>query len=186
MAFISLQIPDLYERTFNARSAAFEFNEVPARKETSDTGSPYYAIDQATGREYYLPVTLGNMELPHPVLMIEGRKIIVETPLVERKGTVKEIINQDDYIIRIRGIILNTEPHFPEAAVSQLTRLFEQNRELAISNVITDIFLATPERGGSDFVVVKDFRLVPTPGVKASCGYELTLVSDEAFTLIEV
>src|ERR1700712_3846405 len=86
----------------------------PIRTEQGAHGSPYYSAD-AAGREYYLPVTLiypdsskkssqvpgddeqqnvlNRWNLPYPIVSVSGRKTIVETPLTERRGTVKELIN---------------------------------------------------------------------------------------------
>lgn len=179
---LTFDIPALYAATFNYNSRAFEFEH----KQQGTLGAPYYSVTDL-GREYYLPVFLDDFELPNPVISIDGRKIIVETPMVERKGTVKEIINIDDYQIIIRGIITNKDRNsMPEETLTKMRELFEKNEAVTIMNVLTDIFLKTPDRKGYDKVVIKDFRIVPTPGVKNCCGYEMALLSDEAFSLIEV
>ncbi len=66
------------------------------------------------GRWFFMPVsfkynstnTNGEvvrrvLELPDAIISITGKKTIVETAMVERKGTVKELISVDDYDITI-------------------------------------------------------------------------------------
>lgn len=186
MPGIILDIPSLYSMAFNYNSKAFEFEQQPTRKELSDLGSAYYSIDEITGREYYMPVWLGDVELWHPVInVVDCRKQIIDTPLVETKGTVKEIINIDDYQIVIRGVILNNRQEFPEQQVKTLRQLYERNEALSIINAITDLFLVTSDRKGFDKVIIKDMRVLPIQGVKNSVGYELNIFSDVIFTLIE-
>ncbi|MEG0499905.1 MAG: DUF6046 domain-containing protein, partial [Rikenellaceae bacterium] len=38
-------------------------------------------------------------EIPNAIISCTGKKTIVETPMVGRKGAVKELINVDDYEI---------------------------------------------------------------------------------------
>jgi hypothetical protein len=185
---ISLSLADLFADAFGYRTPAFEpqFDKLPARKERSDTGAAYWSIDQATGREYYMPVTLGDQELPFPVISIRSRKMIVETPMVEQRGTVKELISSEDYEITIRGLIISKEREYPEAKVKMLRDLYERNEALTIICPITDIFLATPDRGGYDSVVIKSISFPEVRGKMTVRAYELELVSDSILNLIEL
>lgn len=131
-----------------------------------------------------MPVRLNGVELPLPVIRISGRKNIVETSLVNRQGTVKELISSDDYRISIRGICLGDGSNWPEEQITMLEELFKLNQSVKISNVLTDIFLVRPDRSGSDSVVITDLTIMETKGFKGVVPYSMELVSDAEFELI--
>lgn len=210
MAEISFDLAELFEKAFGYKTNAFnpEFPPAagfpaPLRNEQGGHGSPYYAKD-AAGREYYMPVTLiysdknqnedpgdtgGQLkkwELPFPVVSISTRKTIIETSLTERRGTVKELINTEDYEITIKGLIINDANEFPERAVNILRTVYEQNATLSIQCPLTDVFLLRPDRKGSDHVVIKQLKFPAVTGIKNVRPYELILISDEPFNLIDI
>jgi hypothetical protein len=177
------------------------------RAEYSATGAPYYGIDEISGLEYFLPVKmtypvnvtvnsalggsaqasqLKSWNLPNPVISLTCRKTIIRTPMTERRGTVKELINIEDYVIRIRCMAIAGTNELPEDQVRQLRELFESGIGVSIQNAITDIFLLRPDRSGSDNVVISDLHFAEVVGVKNVRGFELTLESDEAFNLIDI
>lgn len=182
---------------------------IPQRAEQGAHGSPYYAND-ALGQEYFLPVTLtyadnstvsqqdssliggdtlgilNKWNLPYPVISITSKKTIIETPLTERRGTVKELINIQDYEIVIKGFIIAAADEFPEKDVTTLRTIYEQNAALSIQCPLTDIFLLRPDRSGSDQAVITELRFPAITGVKHVRPYELHLVSDEPFNLASI
>lgn len=207
MAELSLSLVELFEKAFKYKTRAFdpEFKDVIGdseassdRKEYSEIGSPYYAVD-SFNREYFMPVTLTypasnetqsdamqSWDLPHPIISISSKKNIIETQLVERRGTVKELINVEDYEISIKGFIIAQTHEFPEKEVARLRKLFEFNIPLSIRCPITDIFLLRPDRNGSDQVVIKGLKFPAVKGIKNVRPYELLLVSDAPFNLVSI
>lgn len=200
MTQFNFDLPTLFQQTFGYRSRAFEPDFDPADRETSQTaqsallGSSYYSTDMLS-REYYMPVTVvynsgtgsaSEWKLPHPVVAISSRKTIIETPLTERRGTVKELINVQDYDIVIKGFIINASNEFPEQDVTTLRNIYEINEPISIKCPVTDIFLLRPDRKGSDKVVIKELKFLPVAGVKNIRPYELHMVSDEPFNLNQV
>ncbi len=181
----------------------------PSRVEQGAQGSPYYAKD-ALGTEYFMPVSLvytdsaaeaqsGDVvgannnsgtqrkwDLPYPIISVTSRKTIVETPLTERRGTVKELINIQDYEITVRGFMIGSSEEFPENDVTTIRTIYEQNAALSIQSPITDIFLLRPDRSGSDQVVIRELKFPALKGVKNVRPYELHMVSDEPFNLISI
>lgn len=169
-------------------------------------GSPYYAVDAELGVEYFMPVTitypdaedgvgllngdtsglLKTLELPFPVVSISSRKNIVETPLTERGGTVKELINIEGYLIKVRGHVIAATNDLPEAALTKLRELYENNTAVQIKCALTDIFLVTKRRQGSDTVVIRSINLEGLKGVKNVKPYEVEFISDEIFNLIDI
>ena len=204
MATTSFDLAGLFEQTFGYKTTAFAPEFTPTlgdknsyRTEVGATGSPYYAMD-GLHTEYFMPVTLSYNEqgisgtnqvewqLPYPVITISSKKTIIETALTERRGTVKEFINVQDYEIVIKGFIIQASNEFPESKITSLRNLYEQNVPLSIKCPLTDIFLLRPDRSGSDQVVIQELKFPAIAGVKNVRPYELHLVSDEPFNLISI
>ncbi len=229
MAKVSFSIIDLLNlQAGNENDLDPQFNPVTddtgnrdgglVRKENGNVaGSPFYATDPVTGREYYMPVAISFPDnggaatadipnkvggttttgpapirplkkwyLPHPTVSIGSKKTIVETPLTERRGTVKELINIQDYEIIVRGKIINKTNELPETTMQQMAGIYEVNIPVYLSSPLTDIFLVRPDRGGSDQVILKEVRVPEVVGVKSVRPYELVFVSDEPFNLIKI
>ena len=173
------------------------------------SGSPYYAKDLTIGTEYFMPVTftyptgdpgdgligasgetssngVTTWNLPFPIMSIKLKKIIIKTPLTERTGTVKELIQCEDVEIKIRGYLIAATQDYPENLVTTLRDLFEQNVAINIKSPLTDIFLLRPDRSGSDQVVITDLEIVEKKGVKNVVEYRMELLSDAPFSLFDI
>jgi len=197
-------------KAFDPQFSPVNSVKAPLRKEQGTQGSSYYAKNVA-GAEYYMPVTLTypdtsplpatkapfspsndtltilkKWNLPYPVISITSRKTIIETVLTERRGTVKELINIQDYEIVIKGFIIGSNGEFPEGEIATLRTIYEQNVPLSIQCPLTDIFLLRPDRSGSDQVVITTLSFPPITGVKNVKPYEIRMVSDEPFNLISI
>jgi|GEM_PF-650594 len=127
-----------------------------------------------------------SFDLPVPVISIDARNTIVKTGLTERTGTVKELISADDYDITIHGFIISATDDYPEETVATMAEIFRVGQAVSIRSVLTDIFLLHPDRSGSDQAVVTDFKLTGLKGRKNQEAYELRLVSDAPFSLIDI
>jgi uncharacterized protein DUF6046 len=216
MAVVDLDLVDLYRQAFGEETTAFNPDLKPVMGDTSLSrvtqgliaGSPYYATDPVLNQEYFMPVTitypdlspvsaqdaglLGSNSLgilktwnpPFPFITIGAKKIIIETPLTERSGTVKELIQLKDYDITIRGFIIADTNDYPEAGVTTLRDVYEANVAIGIKCPATDIWLIRP--GVNAQVVILDMKLPGLKGVKNVVPYELTLVSDQPFNLIDI
>jgi len=190
MAEVSFSIAQLFEKQFGYKSDAFNFNKITDRNLKANGGSPLYSLD-SFGREYFMPVWLGQtldslIEIPYPVIRIECRKTIVETPLTERNGTVKELIYTQDYRISIKGLIVSSTPDWPEKDIRALNTLFNVNTPIYIQSALTDIFLVAVDRNGDTQAVISSIFFPENKGVKNVCPYEIELLSDNIFSLNEV
>lgn len=195
MPDVSLSIAEIFEQAFGYKSSAFEpkfkqlpyavYEDEPYNKRSSANGQPLVSRDNL-GREYYMPVGLGKVELHHPVIQVTSKKNIVETPLVERQGTVKELISIEDWEISIRGLIIDPNNQYPEDDIKKLVDLFYRNEAVEIENAITDIMLKRAERKGNNMVVINELNFPEVRGVMNVRPYELKLVSDTPFDLTEI
>ncbi len=144
----------------------------------SRLGQPYNQQD-IYGREFFLPITLNGYLLPFATMEITSKKTIVHTTLPEQPGTVKEIVGRDDFQITIKGIAVNDNNIFPETEITELEKLLDPGIQLKMRSVISDIFLK-----GDHTVVLTDFKLLkPSSGAQNARPYEMTLESDDVYTL---
>ena len=106
-------------------------------------------------------------------------KTIVETATVgkERKGTVKEYINTEDYVLNIRGVCVNPDypDEYPTEQVQELQRLFEINDSV---EVVNNLFL---ELFGIKNLVLKNIEWNEMAGQQGLQVYTVNAVSDADF-----
>lgn len=123
------------------------------------------------------------MQLPNePILTFSTRKTIVETPLAgnTRRGTVKELINAEDWEIKIQGICLEEERNsYPHAQVLAIKELYDYNGHVDILNYVCQALLEIRK------VVIRSLTFTGIQGHPYSQAYEMSLVSDEDFMLIK-
>ena len=124
--------------------------------------------------------------LPYSVVRVTGKKNIVKTPVMYRKGTVKEQYNIDDYSISIKGFLIGENGQFPEPDMDSLRDLFELKRSVQIDNAITNIFLNDPglSRYEQQRVVIESLDFPEVEGGRINVRpFTMQLESDFVFTL---
>lgn len=159
------------------------FPSVPENQKNrthSDLGSVLRKQD-AQGRYYFLPVVLEHKgkeyEIPNAFISFTGKKNIVETPMVGRKGTVKELINIDDYEISIQGVVQAED--FPEAELVALNELYSINESVILKCALTNVFLEEDDK-----VVIKSFDVSDMKGTDSFVIIKMSLITDRNFELI--
>nr|WP_129732862.1 DUF6046 domain-containing protein [Parabacteroides goldsteinii] len=154
--------------------------EQVSEKTSSDFGSTLRKKD-AEGRWYFMPIVLEHKgteyEIPNAVISIRGKKSIVETAMVGRKGTVKELISVDDYEIRIAGVCLDVD--FPDQQIGALNELYNINESVTLKCALTDIFLDEEDK-----VVIKSIDFAEMKGCETAQVFTMELVTDRSFELI--
>lgn len=124
--------------------------------------------------------------LPYSVVRVSGKKNIVKTPLIDRKGTVKELYSVDDYAISLKGFVIGDNGEFPEAEIDSLRSLFENKTALQIDNAITNVFLTDPsvETNEKRRVVIESLEFPEVEGGRINVKpFSMQLVSDHIFKL---
>lgn len=155
----SIEIPERY--AFKNGSLALKEYLI------SHKGVKYYAKN-SLGNLMYMPITLtrvgsSGVVLENTVISMTCEKTIIETPLVNRRGTVKEEISINDWIVDVKGIVIG-EKDYPETEVERLKELFNESQALKINNVLTSIFL-----DGQEKVVIKSLKIEDNRGME--CRY---------------
>jgi hypothetical protein len=80
--------------------------------------------------------------------------------------------------------MIGKKGQFPEADMIALQRLYEVQAPVKIANVITDIFLGTPEQ--QNRVVITRLVFPEKRGMPGVREYEMTLASDAVFSLEDI
>lgn len=158
----------------------FDLKETDTKK-YSQLGTPFYEQikGDVLGRECFLPVTIDKLKLPFCTIRISSKKTIVETALINRKGSIIEQINVENYNIKMRGFVIGENGELPDEAITELKDLYEKNESVVLRNALSDIFLTADDK-----IVIKSFDLPEVRGVKNVRPFEFDTVSDSEFTLI--
>lgn len=153
------------------------------QKKSTFKGSSIYGGQDLIGREVFLPVTIQaggkNYEFPYSVLTMRRAKIIVETPMVERGGSVKEEIGMEDWKISMKGFLIDPMNQFPDEQLYALDQLFKHKEPVRLKCALSDLFLEE-----NDFVVIKELDIPDKSRVIGVRDFALSMVSDSILTLI--
>jgi hypothetical protein len=167
-------------------SEKYELTPEASPREEYVKGTRLYAKD-ALGRWYFMPVTLkhpsiqtasNTFELDYAVMSVTGKKNIIETPLIGRKGSVKELISMGDYKISIAAFLQGEDGQYPEEKITRLREIININETIELISAFTDLLLDSEDK-----VVITDFSFPPTPGVEDGQAVKLELVTDKVFEL---
>src|SRR4051812_37969472 len=76
------------------------------------------SFETSNGSSYIMPSTINGWQLPlEQLIEINGKKILIKTPIDGQKGTFKEMFAEDDWQIIIRGVLVQDDGtnNFPKA-----------------------------------------------------------------------
>lgn len=160
----------------------FELEETAEPLKTqSNKGTTLYKKD-AQGNYYFMPVTFIHQgkeyEIPCALISFTGRKNIIETPLVGRQGSVKELISLEDYQISITGAVFGENQVWPEEQLDAINELYNINEAIELKCALTDVFLSE-----NDKVVIQELNLPPAGQTEHVQIVEIKCVTDRAFEL---
>lgn len=183
LGYKGLPYPGVWFPDLKREKKSEDFNysgESPDEKLYTDTGSMLRKAD-AQGKYYFMPVFFQHKdksyEIPNAVISFTGKKTIVETAMVGRKGSVKELINIDDYEISIQAVAQAED--FPEAALTELNEIYNINESITLKCALTDLFLEEDDR-----VVIKSIDLSDMKGTETFQVFKMELITDRSFELI--
>lgn len=160
----------------------FELEETAEPLKTqSNKGTTLYKKD-ALGNYYFMPVTFIHQgkeyEIPCALISFTGRKNIIETPLVGRQGSVKELISLEDYQISITGAVFGENQVWPEEQLDAINELYNINEAIELKCALTDVFLSE-----NDKIVIQELSLPPAGQTEHVQIVEIKCVTDRAFEL---
>lgn len=163
-----------------------DFNYGNENKEELSSKGARLRYKDTMGRWVFMPVTLthhtvGCYELPYAIMSITSKKTIVETPLVGRSGSVKELISMDDYTISITTVLVGEGGAYPEAEIEMIDKIWRLNECVEITSAFTDLVF-----GGNDNIVIKSIKYPSMQGVEDAQIVTLECVTDLPFELYVV
>lgn len=177
MATISAEA--IFIEILGRKPATFDAKEAYSKKRISDKGAAMWAQSHL-GTEYYLPVKLGGVQLPIPLISIEtAEKNWVIRKMIAREGTTKGLLGTGDYRIFIRGFCVGKNGEWPEEQLELLSDLEKRKEVLDVENALTSIFLPEPQQ----CVLASPIRIGETRRLPGVVEYQMELLSDIAFTL---
>lgn len=174
-------IPIVRKRSFEGPEFDFEPTDL---KTTSAKGVSYYHLN-SNGNSVFMPIWLSTVDnnalmylLPNTVMSLGLQTHIVTTRLPNRHGTVKEEVADDDWEIKVRGIIVGKGNSYPEEEVQTLIDWRNNRQAFSIQNVKAAICLEEGER-----VVITRLNLPENRGFQNTQPYEIELLSDREYSL---
>lgn len=151
------------------------------RTETAG-GTPIRKKD-VFGRWYFMPVwvrsSLGELEFPCAVISVAGKKRIVETSLVGRRGTVNELVSVDSYEVEISAALIGENDNYPEGLVKQMRDLYELNESVELVSALTDLVFEKDDR-----IIFKSIDFPAVGAVENVQVVKMTAQTDAAVELI--
>lgn len=125
----------------------------------------------------FMPVNLGGLQLEAPTIGISASKNIIKTNLAAGNGSVKELINTNDYTLTIEGKIEGGSD-YPDDKVQALVDLYNKNEAIEIQSVLTALVFPPATK-----VVITSLSLPTVEGVEHLQNYFLSLETDSPFEL---
>lgn len=167
--------------------------------ETSEQGAAYPMVSgkDLFGRDIVIPITIrGNedtMYFPEAVVNISRERNIVATPVLNGKGTVKEMISDGDLKVSISLAIVSTSDDgdydghstkyydtYPYKGVERLRKLLDEPNRLDIVSEFLKMF----DLDGGDFgIVVMSYSVNQETSTNRQI-FEISAVSDYDYNLL--
>lgn len=128
-----------------------------------------FRLDKAGAEDWLFPY--------EPMISLTGKNIITKRHVSKGhiRGSIKERWTQDDYDIRIEGILMTQDGTYPEADVARLRAFCEASQVIATSPLL-EIF-------GISRLVIEQWEIPFTSG-QANQNFSLSCVSDDIYKLL--
>lgn len=141
---------------------------------TNATGVPMvlplrFQLEESGAEEWLFPM--------EPMISLNGQNILVRRNVSKGriKGSIKERWTQDDYSVRIEGILLGTDGKYPDADVAKLRSFCEAGHVKAL-NPLLEIF-------GIGQLAIESWDIPFTSGT-INQNYTIQAYSDDIYKLL--
>ena len=141
---------------------------------TNATGVPMvlplrFQLEESGAQEWLFPM--------EPMISVNGQNILVRRNVSKGKirGSIKERWTQDDYSVRIEGILMGMDGKYPEADVAKLRSFCEAGHVKAL-NPLLEIF-------GISQLAIESWDIPFTSGT-INQNYTLQAYSDDIYKLL--
>ena len=128
-----------------------------------------FQLEESGAEEWLFPV--------EPMISLNGQNILVRRHVSKGtiKGSIKERWTQDDYTVRIEGILMSREGKYPEEDVTKLRNFCEAGHVKALCPLL-EIF-------GISQLAIESWDIPFTTGL-TNQNYTITAYSDDIYKLL--
>lgn len=128
-----------------------------------------FQLEESGSKEWLFPI--------EPMISLNGQNILVRRHVSKGtiKGSIKERWTQDDYTVRIEGILMSREGKYPEEDVTMLKSFCEAGHVKALCPLL-EIF-------GISQLAIESWDIPFTTGV-TNQNYTITAYSDDIYKLL--
>lgn len=128
-----------------------------------------FQLEESGAKEWLFPV--------EPMISLNGQNILVRRHVSKGtiKGTIKERWTQDDYTVRIEGILMSRDGKYPDEDVATLKNFCEAGHVKALCPLL-EIF-------GISQLAIESWDIPFTTGV-TNQNYTITAYSDDIYKLL--
>lgn len=128
-----------------------------------------FQLEESGAKEWLFPV--------EPMISLNGQNILVRRHVSKGtiKGSIKERWTQDDYTVRIEGVLMSREGKYPEEDVTMLKNFCEAGHVKALCPLL-EIF-------GISQLAIESWDIPFTTGV-TNQNYTITAYSDDIYKLL--
>lgn len=157
----------------------------------SRLNTPYFSDLEIKGGAFIpldsdTPTLYQGITLDTVLITVSQVKNIITTTLQGTNGTVKEYVNDGDFIINVSGVLTGTEPNtYPAEEVDILTTLFSIPDVLNIESEFLSRFgsILINENTGITRGVITDFNFSQSEGFRNTQLFNFTMLSDRRIEL---
>lgn len=159
----------------------FEQKQVPRRVGTSALGTPVLDNVKFQAGSYQIGedvIEYDDLIIDAVTLEVGQDKNILRTSVQGRNGTVKRYVSDGDYVIVMRGKLVNMDNHLlsPDDQFSNLVKIVQSNEPISVVSKILQA-LSVFE------VVIRNYRF-PSATRQNEQAFEIQAFSDEPFEFI--
>lgn len=170
---------------FGDRATMVSPEDYPDLRHLSDGELADLVRSNALGMPMVMPLSLAPVDSPdepwllpyEPMISIVGKNIITKRYVNKGRvrGSIKERWTQDDYAVKVEGILMSQGTKYPDADVARLRKLCEAGQVIALSPLL-EVF-------GITRLVIEQWEIPHTSG-EANQNYSLRCVSDDIYKLL--
>lgn len=163
----------------------FQVPAAAAQKRTTLMGSPIYGSQDMLGREVFCPIVITSngkdYEFPFAVMGLQNKAIIIETPMVERQGSVIEEISVEAWKISIKGFLIDPLNQFPDEQLNMLNEVWKKREPVRLKCALSDLFLDK-----DDHVVITSLTIPEKAKVIGVRDFSFEIIQDGILDLYNV
>ena len=121
--------------------------------------------------------TVSELQLTTALIEVSQNRNIITTSIMGRNGTVKEYISDNDYVIKIRGILAsNAQNIYPQDEMNRLRAFCTALAPIPVQSNVLDYF-------GVRNIVIMDYNFTQLEGDRSNVPFEITALSDIPYSI---